>query len=59
MACNTLASQKLENTINEIDDLLLDEVIEEPTYRVIKSSKDKDAILHNGYYYNWQRIFNN
>ena len=55
MACNTLASEELENTINEIDNLLLDEVTEESTYRIIKSSKDKDAILHNCYYYNWQR----
>jgi hypothetical protein len=55
MACNTLASEELENTINEIDNLLLDEVTEKSTYRIFKSSKDKDAILHNCYYYNWQR----
>jgi len=55
MACNTLASEELENTINEIDNLLLDEITEESTYKAIKFSKDKDAILHNGYYYNWQR----
>ena len=42
MACNTLASEELENTVNEIDNLLFDEVTEESTYRIIKSSKDKD-----------------
>jgi len=49
-----------DNSINEdIDNLCLDDLFYEKqyesNYRVLKSNREKDAILFNGYYYNWQR----
>lgn len=49
-----MANNTLNNSIDEIDDLKLDELFYEK-YRLIKSNRDKDAILFNGYYYNHQR----
>jgi len=54
-----MANNTLNNSIDEIDDLKLDELFfekkYESKYRLIKSNRDKDAILFNGYYYNHQR----
>jgi hypothetical protein len=48
---------------NELEDLTLDnsDVVDNATlveaykYKLIKSSKDKEAVLFNGYYFNYQR----
>jgi hypothetical protein len=35
-----------------VSNLSIDDV---PTYIMLKSTKDKDAIIADGYYYNWIR----